>query len=206
MSTTERGPDPAPEPAEGERDTAPDPPPPSSPPGGDSLAGYPRPAPAQAAPPPPPTGAPPTQGAPPPGALPPPQGAPYSQAPVPAPDPANARNMAMLAHLSALIGLIGLPSIIGPLIVWLTQREQDPYVDAQGKEAVNFNLSFLIYILAGFLVGGVLAVITFGLALFLLIPLLIAASVAWLVFVVIAGVRASRGEPYRYPLTIRLIA
>ncbi len=111
----------------------------------------------------------------------------------------------MLAHLSALVGLLVGISLLGPLIVWLTKRDEDPFVDFHGKEALNFNLSVLIYGAVGGIATLVLTVVTFGLALFLLMPVFIAFFIAWIVLVIVAAVKASNGEWYRYPLTLRLV-
>jgi uncharacterized protein len=119
--------------------------------------------------------------------------------------PQGARDVAMWTHLSALIGLVGIPSAVGPLVVWLAKRESHPFANDQGKEALNFNISALIYAFGIGLVGTFFSVITLGLGLFLFIPLFAAVVVAWIVFVIIAAVRSSKGEAYRYPLTIRMV-
>ncbi len=102
----------------------------------------------------------------------------------------------MLSHLSALSALIGVPfgNILGPLIVWQIKKEM-PFVDDQGKESMNFQISSTIY----FVVLGILSFLLIG------IPFLIAFAIFWLVVVIIASVRANEGKPYRYPLTIRFI-
>ena len=69
----------------------------------------------------------------------------------------QSRNLATLSHLSAFITFFGIPSLVGPLVLWLLNRD-DPYVEQQAKEALNFNISFLIYGVAAalsiiFLVG-----------------------------------------------------
>jgi uncharacterized Tic20 family protein len=141
-----------------------------------------------------------------------PQSAGYA-APPPAPQmaagaldlPQSARDVSMWTHLSALVGLLGIPSVVGPLIVWLLKRESHPFVDDQGKEAVNFNISVLIYALGVFFIGFIFTVVTLGLGFLLLLPLMLAVIVAWAVFVIIAAVRSSKGEAYRYPLTIRMV-
>jgi uncharacterized protein len=119
--------------------------------------------------------------------------------------PADARNWAMAAHLSALVTFLGIPSLVGPLIVWLVKRDDHPYIAEHAREALNFQISVLIYVVA----GGVLAVIgvigTLGLGLLVIIPVVIAAAIAWFVLVIIASMRASSGEAYSYPLTIRLV-
>ena len=101
----------------------------------------------------------------------------------------------MLCHLTALSGLLGVPfgQILGPLLIWLLKRDEYPFADDQGKESLNFQLSMLIYTL-----GSVLLIcLCVGIALILLI------QVFNLVLVIVASVKASYGERYRYPLTIR---
>jgi len=108
----------------------------------------------------------------------------------------TARNSAVAAHLSTFAGLIvPFGSVIGPLAVWLTRRERDPFIDQAGREALNFGISIAIY-------GAVLLVATLMLV---GIPLLIVGVVAWVVLASMAAVKASQGEAYRYPLTLRLI-
>ena len=107
------------------------------------------------------------------------------------------RTWAMLCHLTALLGFIGIPfgHLLGPLVVWLVKKNDDPSIDEQGKESLNFQISMTIYgIIAMFLI-----LILIG------IPLLIGLGIADVILVVIASVKISNGEPYRYPLTIRLI-
>jgi uncharacterized protein len=119
--------------------------------------------------------------------------------------PDQAREIVVWTHLSALVGLLGIPSPLGPLVVWLVKRDSHPFVDAQGKEALNFNLSALIYIVSLFVFGFVFSFVTLGLGVLLFVPAAIAAMAGWVVLVVVAAVKASRGEPYRYPLTIRFV-
>lgn len=108
----------------------------------------------------------------------------------------------MGAHLSALIALVtGLPSLLGPLVVWLVKREGDAFVEAHAREALNFNLSLLVYVIAA--IGLIIA--SLGLAVLVLLPVALAAFVGWLVLIVIAAGRAGNGQSYRYPLTIRFI-
>ena len=82
----------------------------------------------------------------------------------------ESRNWATFAHLSAFVMFLGIPSLIGPLVVWLAKKD-DPYVEAQAKEALNFNISMLIYAIAagisdglGFGANARAALITRGLA------------------------------------------
>jgi len=114
------------------------------------------------------------------------------------------RQWAMFAHLSSLLGALitgGIGVFVGPLVIWLIKKETMPFVDDQGKEALNFNITMAIVGVA--LV--VLTVVTLGIGMLLTVPVGLAAAVAWLVFTIIAAIKASEGVSYRYPLTLRLI-
>ena len=117
------------------------------------------------------------------------------------------RQWAMFAHLSALVGGLltsaagGWGCFAGPLIIWLMKKEAMPFVDDQGKEALNFNITVGIVFLALLL----LSIMTFGIGLIIAIPGWIIVGVAWLVFTIIAAIKANEGVAYRYPLTLRLI-
>lgn len=127
----------------------------------------------------------------------------------PAINKSNDHTLGMACHLLALSGLIGVPfgNILGPLIMWLVKREEVPFVDACGKEAVNFQISMTIY-------GTALVVISFPI---MIIPFLgflifgaamlaiVALVIVGIVFTVIASIKASEGTVYEYPLTIRFI-
>jgi len=105
----------------------------------------------------------------------------------------------MICHLAGLGGLIPVVpvfgSIIGPLIVWQIKKDEFGFVNDQGKEAVNFQITILIYLI----VSAFLSFVCIG---FVLLP---AVVVFDLVFLLIAAVKANDGERYRYPLTIRFI-
>ena len=107
----------------------------------------------------------------------------------------NSRNLAMLSHLSAFVAFVGIPSMVGPLVVWLLNRD-DPYVEAQAKDALNFNISFLLYGLA----AAISIIILVG------IIALPAVLVTWFVLVIVASVKAANGEDYRYPFTIQFVS
>jgi len=100
------------------------------------------------------------------------------------------RNLAMLAHLLGIVS-----GFIGALIIWLIKKDQSAFIDEQGKEALNFQITMLI----AFVVAGMLMVILIGA---LLMPLLLVAN---LVFCILAAVAVSKGEHYRYPVVIRLL-
>lgn len=109
---------------------------------------------------------------------------------------------ALAAHGSALLSLFVGFNFLGPLVVYLIKRDGDPLVREHAAEALNFNLSAFIYLAVG---TGVVIVLSFVLIGLLLIPLLALGAALWLVLVVIGTVKASRGELYRYPLTIRFV-
>lgn len=109
----------------------------------------------------------------------------------------KARQWGMFAHLAALAGLVGIPAgnVVGPLVVWLVKREEMPFVDRQGKNALNFQISMLIYSI----VAGLTMFILIG---FLLLPALI---IFQIVVTILAGLRANEGRTYQYPLSIQFI-
>ena len=109
----------------------------------------------------------------------------------------QARTWGMLCHLSALVALLGIPfgNILGPLVVWLVKRNDDIFIDEQGKESLNFQISMTIY----FALAGVLALILVG------IVIMVGLIIANVILVVLASIKTSNGESYRYPLTIKFI-
>jgi uncharacterized Tic20 family protein len=123
-------------------------------------------------------------------------GAPVGPATPPAPlAPDAERNWAMAAHLSGFLAAYVALGFLGPLVVLLVAGNRSPYVRRHAVEALNFNLSWLIYLA----VSGVLAFVLIG------IPLLIGLGISYLVLVIMASVEASNGRDYRYPLTIRFV-
>ena len=114
----------------------------------------------------------------------------------------DARTWAMAAHLSALLSLAVGFTFVGPLVVYLIKRDEDAFVRQQAAEALNFNLSALIYLVVLTIVLFIGLLLIVGVLLF---PLYIVGAIAWLVLTISAAVKAGRGEPYRYPLTIRFV-
>ncbi len=111
--------------------------------------------------------------------------------------PADAKKWAMICHISALSGLLGngVGFILGPLIVWLIKKDDDPFIDEQGTEAVNFQLTMLIATIVSIpfcfiLIGFLFLVVIFAMA---------------VIFAIIAAIQASDGVHYRYPISIRMI-
>ena len=117
--------------------------------------------------------------------------------PLPAPAVTNVRLWSVFCHASALLGVfLHFPGhVLGPLIVWLAKRDESPQLDAHGKEAVNFQLSMLLYTV----ISGVFCLVLIGFVFLAILWVLNA------VFVIIASIKASDGKFYRYPMTIRFI-
>lgn len=123
--------------------------------------------------------------------------------------PMDERQYTMLLHLSALAGfLIGGLFFLGPLIMWLIKKDS-PFVDHHGRSAMNFHLSLIIYAFAAGLLFALVAIVTLGIGVLLLIPFLfialIAVTVLLILFPILAAVQANKGQPYRYPLAIPLL-
>lgn len=106
------------------------------------------------------------------------------------------RMWGMLCHLSTFAGyLIPFGNIVGPLIIWMIKKDEYAFVDDQGKEALNFQISVTIY-------SFVSIILIFVIVGMLLLPAVIIFD---LVMTIIAAVKANGGEYYRYPLTIRFV-
>ncbi len=98
--------------------------------------------------------------------------------------------MAMFAHLGGII-----TGFIIPLIIWLIKKDQSKFVDDQGKEALNFQLTLLI----GDVIGWATLMFCVGLI------VLLAVYVVRIIFGIMAGIAANKGQTYRYPFAIRMI-
>ena len=103
----------------------------------------------------------------------------------------------MFCHLGGLVGhlLVGFGHIVAPLVLWLMKREQMPFVNQEGKEALNFQISITVYAIG----SGILVTFCIG------IPMLIALGIFDLIVVILACIDASNGKGYKYPLCIRFI-
>ena len=98
----------------------------------------------------------------------------------------------MLSHLSALLGV----GFVLPLVVYLAMRKESEYVATNAREALNFHISVLIY-----------AVCCIPLVFIMVgVPLLLVLGLGSLVLAIIATIKASDGQCYRYPLTLRLVS
>ncbi|QMS87514.1 DUF4870 domain-containing protein [Nostoc edaphicum CCNP1411] len=145
------------------------------------------------------------------------------------------RIWAMLCHLSALLGwillcflvFIGIPlylplNLLAPLLIWKFKKSQYPWIDLQGKESLNFQISLTLYTLIFIVISLFLVLISFSLALatngsfneikttldsllFFLISLISLKLLLQSFLVTFAAVKAYNGEHYRYPLTVRIL-
>lgn len=134
----------------------------------------------------------------PPYGAPPPSGNYYGAAPVPggAQLTASERTWGGAAHWSALVAAFVAMAFLGPLLVMLIKGNESAYIRAQAVEALNFQLSILMY-------GVVSFVLIFVLVGFLLLPIV---GLMWLVLTILGSIRSANGDLYRYPLTIRIVS
>jgi len=108
----------------------------------------------------------------------------------------SARDCAMFCHLSAFAGyFFPFGGILGPILCWISRKDESAWVNVNGKASLNFQLSMLLYtvllIPLCFIIVG--------------IPLIIALIVLEFVCIIIASIRASKGEGYKYPISIPFV-
>ncbi|MCB1231001.1 MAG: DUF4870 domain-containing protein [Verrucomicrobiae bacterium] len=100
------------------------------------------------------------------------------------------KTFGMLAHLLGIF-----TGFVGPLVIWLIKKEESPFVDDQGKEALNFQIWMTLGIwISWFLTGVLIGCIT-----------LPAFAIISLVFGILGTMKANEGIAYRYPVNIRII-
>jgi uncharacterized Tic20 family protein len=109
----------------------------------------------------------------------------------------DACTWAMLCHIAGLGGFIipGVGCVVGPLIVWQMKKDLDPFVNHNGKEALNFQITMFICVV----IAALLCFVCIGTV---LLPVV---GIVDLVFLIIAAIKASNGEEYRYPVSIRFV-
>lgn len=120
----------------------------------------------------------------------PPKPEPPQQAPEVTAVSQDSKNMGMLCHLLAIFTVF-----FCPLLIWLIKKDVDNFVDRQGKESLNFQITVMFAMTASLALTPIL----------IGIPLLFATVVCNIVFCILASITASKGKDYRYPVCIRLI-
>jgi uncharacterized Tic20 family protein len=141
-----------------------------------------------------------------------------TDAPTLSPAERQLRLWSMFCHLSSLLGLlIPFANLVAPFLIWQIKKHDLPALNDHGREAVNFQLSVLIYAVAfgvvvglGLLTATILSVVLIGIPMFYALTILGGAGFCVLYFgsialAVVAGVKANDGELFRYPLSLRII-
>lgn len=106
------------------------------------------------------------------------------------------KTLGLVAHLGTLAGgVVPFGNIVLPLILWQMQKDKSPYVTTHAKEALNFQITMTI----AYIVAAVMIFIVVG------IFLLIGLAIFSLVVTIIAAVKASQGEYYKYPINFEFI-
>ena len=103
----------------------------------------------------------------------------------------DSKGWAAAAHLVPLVGL----GFIAPLVIWLIKKEEDPYVEWHSRQALNFQITFLI----AAIISGILILLIIGI---ILLPIVIISA---LIMEIIAGVKAASGERWPYPINIQFV-
>lgn len=117
----------------------------------------------------------------------------FSETKTLAPTTQEERTWGMIVHLSSLSGfLFGAGWIIAPLIIWLVKREEMPFVNQEGKKALNFQITMAI----AAIISGILIIVLVGFV------GLLAIAILQIIFPIMAGLKANEGESYTYPLSI----
>jgi uncharacterized protein len=123
-----------------------------------------------------------------------------NQPPTPPPGAPRSRQWIVGLHLLGLVGILApvAGNILAPLILWLVKKPDMPELEAPGRDVLNFQISWSIWMIAAGLLGAAGSCLLFP----LLLP--VGVFLAWLILTVIGSVKASNGEAYKYPLTISM--
>ena len=106
------------------------------------------------------------------------------------------RTWGMFCHLVVFLGfIIPFASIIGPLVIWIIKRDEMPFVEDQGKESLNFQITMML----ATIVSALLMLVLIGFVLIFIV------LIFQFIVVIIASIKANEGVYYRYPLNIRFI-
>lgn len=117
----------------------------------------------------------------------------------------NDNQWSVILHLSGFLGLAapGILNWAAPLLIWLLKRDENATIDSVGKEVLNFQLTYTLF---SFVLGVLFAALVWVLVGFLILPLIGLLWLAWLVLMIVAAVKASNGEFFRYPAIIRFLS
>ena len=109
------------------------------------------------------------------------------------------RTLGCVAHLSTFAGyVVPFGNVVAPLVIWLTQRDESTFVGEHARQALNFQITFMVFALACVIV----LIATLGLGIFVVVPALIVMAICEVVFTVIGAIRGYEGNEYRYPLSL----
>lgn len=113
----------------------------------------------------------------------------------------------LFAHLSALLGnFVGIGHFIGPLVIYLLKKDTSPFVAQEAKEALNFQITFLLLAIAAIMAGLILMVTIIGIPIAIVLFVGVGVlAILNIILPIIAGIKANEGSPYRYPFALRLI-
>ena len=121
---------------------------------------------------------------------------PYAQAPGLSAQNDREKTDGMLCHALAFVGVaIPLGGIFGPLVWWLMKKDTSPYVDRQGRNALNFQIT----------AAAVIALCALSIFVCVGVVLTSVAVLTWLVFTIVGTVEAGKGKGYRYPVAVPLL-
>ncbi|NHC12621.1 DUF4870 domain-containing protein [Motilibacter deserti] len=115
--------------------------------------------------------------------------------------PNDEKMWGLIAHLSGLVASFIVLGFLGPLIVLLVQGGKSPFVRRHAVEALNLQIALLI----ASVVAIIFTVITFGIGIFLVIPVGAVVAIYALVVIILGAIKANNGEDYRYPINWRLV-
>jgi uncharacterized protein len=106
------------------------------------------------------------------------------------------RQMGMFIHLSQFANVLFFPlGIVLPIVLWQTNKDKMPALDAHGKMVTNWMISYTIYAFVSiFLMFVLIGFLT-----------ILAVAVMGIVFPIIGAVKANNGELWEYPLTIKFL-
>jgi uncharacterized protein len=104
------------------------------------------------------------------------------------------RLMAMLSYLLTVV-----TGLLAPLIIYLIKMNESGYVRYHAAQSLNLSITGLVYATGSFMIGLILGVLTHGPGFLVIFPLLFAIGAGELIFLIMAGVAANRGDLFRIP-------